>query len=249
MTALRAAAGDYLALRRAVGFKLMRGEGLLFDFVDYTESHGATSITTEMALRWATLPADATVGWWRSRLCVVRCFARYMTALDPSTEVPPLDLLPRVNAGSNRATPYLYSTADIEALLAAARTIPSTLAAATSETLIGLLAVTGMRVGEALRLDRDDLDRGYGLLRVRDSKFDRSREVPLHDSTLDALDVYAAVCDEHFPTPRSTALFVSTTGGRLAYRTVNWRFQRLVHTACLQPFSPRCRPRLHDFRH
>ena len=249
MSDLRTAAADYLTIRRAVGFKLKRGEHLLFVFVDYLESQRATSITCQLALAWATLPAEATVGWWTSRLCVVRCFARHMSAIDPETQVPPLDLLPRANAGSARATPYLYSPDDVAALMAAARSVPTPLAAATSETLIGLLAVTGLRVGEALRLDRDDIEWGRGLLRVRDSKFNRSREVPLHPSTLEALRAYTRARDERFPMPASPSVFVSTTGGRLAYRTVNWRFERLVRAAGLKPRSARCRPRLHDFRH
>lgn len=249
MTNLRAAAGEYLAIRRAVGFKLERAEHLLFDFVEFMESEGTARITSELALRWATLPAEATPGWWRSRLCVVRCFARHVSALDPTTEVPPTDLFPRVNAGSARATPYLYSATELAALLAAARSIRSPLAAATCETLLGLLAVTGMRVGEALRLDGDDLDWSRGLLTVRDSKFDRSRQVPLHNTTLDALRAYARVRDERFRQPRSSSFFVSRSGGRLSYRGVNWHFERLVRKAGLQPRSARCRPRLHDFRH
>ncbi len=249
MTGLRVAVSEYLSIRRAVGFKLDRAEHLLFGFVEYAESQGATSITSELALRWATLPAQASPGWWQSRLCVVRCFARHMSALDPSTEVPPTDLLPRSYAGRARATPYLYSPVELDALMAAARSIRSPLTAATCETLIGLLAVTGMRVGEALRLDVNDLDWAHGLAVVRDSKFDRSREVALHHSTLDALRTYLRVRDQRFATPRSPSLFVSRTGGRLSYRTVNWHFERLVRNAGLQPRSARCRPRLHDFRH
>lgn len=249
MTNLHAAAEEYLTIRRAVGFKLERAEHLLFNFVEFLESQGASRITSELALRWATLPTAATPGWWRSRLCVARCFARHRSAVDPSTEVPPTELLPRLNAGSSRATPYPYSATDVAALLAAARSIRSALAAATCETLIGLLAVTGMRVGEALRLDRDDLDWNRGLLTVRDSKFDRCREVPLHQTTLGALRTYARIRDERCPQPRSPSFFVSRSGQRLAYRTVNWHFERLVRKAGLQARSARCRPRLHDFRH
>src|SRR5829696_615917 len=93
MSGLRDAAEDYLAVRRAMGFKLARGEGLLFDFVEFVEAQGSATITTELCLRWATLPAGATSGWWTSRLCVTRCFARYMSAIAPATEVPPTDLL------------------------------------------------------------------------------------------------------------------------------------------------------------
>lgn len=249
MTDLRSAAEQYLATRRAVGFKLTHVEPLLRDFVRFARAHNATRVTCELALRWATAPQGATPAWWRSRLCVVRCFARYLQAIDPATEVPATDLLPRLAAGSNRAEPYPYSETEVAALLAAARSIRSTLTAATCQTLIGLLAVTGMRIGEALRLDRDDLDRSRGVLIVRDSKFARSREVPLHQTTLAALGRYGRLRDCYRPTPRSRSLFISRTGGRLSYSTMNWHFGRLVRAAGLQPRSERCRPRLHDLRH
>lgn len=249
MTSLRTHAGDYLALRRAVGFKLARTEHLLFDFVEFVDLEGTGHITSEVAVRWATRPADASPTWWANRLCAARCFARYMVAVDPSTEVPPTNVLPRVAAGSARATPYLYTADEVADLLAAARTIRSPLAAATCETIIGLLAVTGLRVGEALRLECDDVDFGDALLCVRDSKFDRSRLVPLHDSTLDALRAYTQVRDERFSPPRSPSFFVSRSGERLGYDGFNWHFARLVRKAGLHPKSARCRPRLHDFRH
>ena len=249
MNALHTAAEQYLAVRRGVGFKLDHVEHLLFEFVEFMRAQGATRVSCELALLWATRPADASPGWWRSRLCVARCFARYLSAFDPSTEIPPIDLLPRINSGSSRATPYVYSDGEVAALMAAARSTRSSLTAATCGTLIGLLAVTGMRVGESLRLDRDDLDDDRGLLVVRHSKFDRSREVPLHDSTLDALHRYGRIRDQHFPTPRSPSFFTSRTGGRISYRTMNWHFERLVRKAGLQPRSDRCRPRMHDLRH
>jgi len=249
MTDLQAAAAQYLATRRAVGFKLTHVEPLLADFVRFAGSRNATHVTCDLALQWATAPQDATPAWWKGRLCVVRCFARYLSAVDPATEVPPTDLLPRQASGSNRAEPYLYSDAEVSALLAAARSIRSPLTAATCETLIGLLAVTGMRVGEALHLDRGDLDRVRGVLIVRDSKFDRSREVALHESTLAALDRYGRLRDVHHPTPQSSSLFISHTGGRLSYRTINWHFGRLVRKAGLAPRSGRCRPRMQDLRH
>jgi integrase len=249
MSDLRLAAQQYLAIRRGVGFKLDHVERLLFDFVEFMRSRGMTSISSEAALQWATWPADASPGWWKGRLCVVRCFARYVSGLDPSTEIPPTDLLPRLNSGSNRAIPFAYSESEIVALMTAARSIRSPLTAATCQTLIGLLSVTGMRVGEALRLDRNDLDSDRRLLVVRHSKFDRSREVPLHASTINALRNYASLRDQHFPAARSDSFFVSRTGERISYRTMNWHFARLVRTAGLQPPSTRCRPRMHDLRH
>lgn len=249
MNDLHTAAEQYLVVRRAVGFKLDHVERLLFEFVEFMQSRGITRVTCEVALRWATHPVDASPGWWRARLCVARCFARHLSALDPATQIPPTNLLPRLNNGSCRATPYVYSEGEITALMMAARSARFPLTAATCETVIGLLSVAGMRIGECLRLDRDDLDDERGLLVVRHSKFDRSREVPLHESTLSALHSYARIRDQRFPVPRSPSFFVSWTGGRLSYRTMNWHFERLVRKAGLQPRSARCRPRMHDLRH
>jgi len=249
MSAMHDAAEEYLSIRRAVGFKLARTEGLLFSFVDFADAEGATRVTSELALRWATLPADASWSWWNSRLCVVRCFTRHLSALDPSTEVPPLDLLPRTPARALRAEPYLYSDAEIAALMTAAESKRFPLTAATLQTLIGLLAVTGMRIGEALRLDDGDVDWQRGVLTVRQSKFDRSREVPLHPSTVDALRSYVEIRDERFPRPQSTSFFVSWKGTAVSYRTINEHFADLVRKAGLRPQSRRCRPRWHDFRH
>jgi integrase/recombinase XerD len=232
-----------------VGFKLERAGRLLFAFVEYLDSQAATRITTQLAVRWATVPGQAATGWWKNRLCAARCFARHMSALDPATEVPPTDLLGRLDPGGGRAEPYLYSAGEVVAVMAAARSIRSPLTAATCETLIGLLATTGMRAGEALRLDIDDFEPARGVLVVRDSKFDRSREIPLHPSTRPALVDYTRVRGQHHPRPRSASFFLSRTGGRLSYRTLNWHFDRLVRKAGLQPRSANCRPRLHAFRH
>ena len=147
MTNLHIAVEEYVGIRRALGFKLQRDLRLLNDFVDFIESEGATTLTTELALRWSMLPGESNPGWWWCRLSIVRCFSRYMSAIDPSTEIPPMGLLTK---GDRRATPYLYSDAEIVSLLAAARTMRNALTGATCETLIGLLAVTGMRIGEAL---------------------------------------------------------------------------------------------------
>ncbi len=178
MSPLGQALADYLRVRRALGFRLDRAERLLAQFVAYLHDHNAEVLTIDQALAWATSPADATPRWWAHRLSTVRGFAAYLHALDARVEVPPPGLL---RSGPRRQTPYLYSQADIAALVDAAGTLPRPLGAATYQTLIGLLAVTGMRVGEAIRLDRDDLDADHdGLLTVRHSKFGKSRLVPLH---------------------------------------------------------------------
>jgi integrase len=241
------ALADYLRVRRALGFKLDRAERLLAQFVAYLHDHDAEVPTIEDALAWAMSPTDATPRWWAHRLSTVRGFAAYLHALDPRVEVPPPGLLRR---GPRRAIPYLYSAADIGALVDAVAMLPRPLGAATYQTLIGLLAVTGMRVGEAIRLDRDDLDADHdGLLRVRDSKFGKSRQLPLHPSTVAAVRGYLQVRDELLPAPTSPALLLSTAGTRLRYNNV-WRtFHRLVQRAGLTTRSASCQPRIHDLRH
>jgi integrase/recombinase XerD len=245
MTDLRQALDDYLAIRRALGFKLQRVGQMLPGFVTYMEQAGAATITTELALAWAKQPAGG-AAWWRIRLRAVRGFARHVQNVDPCTEVPPADLLP---APPTRATPYLYSESDVGRLMTAARALASPLKAVTYETLVGLLATTGMRMGEAIRLDRADLDWNNGVLTVRSSKFGKSREVPLHPSTLDALRAYQRRCDQLCPRPKAPSFFISTTGTRLDQPTVGATFVMLARQAGLRPRSLRCRPRPHDLRH
>ncbi len=246
MIPLRPALADYLAMRRALGYKLQRTEKLLADFIGYVEAADANRVTTDLAVGWATLPANGDVSWWSGRLTVVRGFATYLHTLDSTTEVPPTDLLPD---RSHRAVPYLYSDENIAGLVEAAETLRSPLRVLTYQTLIPLLAVTGMRVGEAIRLDTNDLDFEQDLLTVRLSKFGKSRELPLRISTLDALREYLRRRDRLHPNPKASSLFISTAGTRLLYCNVNWTFLRLVHQAGLKPRSKTCRPRLHDLRH
>ena len=155
MTPLRRALADYLAMRRALGYRLARAEKLLAQFLAYLEDRGETRLRTETALAWATLPTGTDPSWWTSRLTVVRSFATYLHTIDPATQVPPADLL---RAHPRRATPYLYTDEDVAALLAAASGLRTTHRVATYRTLIGLLVVTGMRVGEAIALDLRDFD-------------------------------------------------------------------------------------------
>ena len=155
MSPLRAALEDYLRLRRSLGFKLEWDGRMLDQFIAFMERAGATTVTTELALRWAKLPRDVHPYHWRKRLGVVRLFARYLATIDPQTEIPSKDLPP---AARRRLPPYIYSPPEIAALMRAARGLSPRSRAATIETLIGLMAATGMRLGEALRLDRGDID-------------------------------------------------------------------------------------------
>jgi integrase/recombinase XerD len=244
----RAEAAEYLTLRRALGYKLIGQGRLLAGFVDYLEESGAEVITTELALAWSRQPVRSSPLSHHQRLAVVRGFARHCQGLDPRTEIPAADLLP---ARFNRAVPYLYSPDEITALMEAARAIRHPLRAATYETLVGLLAATGMRVGEATGLDRDDVDLPAGRLLVRCGKNGKSREVAMHPSTTEALGVYARRRDAHCPRPSSPSFFLSIAGTRLDYRSVWHEFDRMRQRARLEDRSrsrPRP-PRLHDLRH
>jgi integrase len=243
---LRPALNDYLTMRRTLGYKLLRSEKLLIDFINYVEAAASERVTIDLAVAWATLPVSGDASWWSGRLSVVRGFATFLRTLDAATEVPPTDLLP---GRSHRAVPYLYSDEDVAALVGAAKILSSPLRVLTYRTMLPLLAVTGMRVGEAIRLDRDDLDFEHGLLTVWRSKFGKSRELPLHPTTLDALRAYLRRLDQLHPGSKARSLFISTAGTRLLYCNVNWTFLRLVREAGLKPRSAACRPRLHDLRH
>ena len=246
MTFLRQALADYLAVRRAMGYRLARPEKLLAQFLTYLEERGETRLRTDTALAWATLPAGkAPSWWWRSRLTVVRRFATYLHTIDPATEIPSADLL---QARTPRATPYLYTDEDIAALLAATSRLRTSHRAATFRTLLGLLVVTGMRVGEAIALDRRDFDAEQGLITVRQGKLGKSRALPLHPTAATAVQQYLRRPDR--PAARHpAALFVSTVGNRLLYCDVQRTFSSLVRRAGLTPKSTVCRPRLHDIRH
>jgi len=246
MSQLRAALADYLSLRRAMGYKLTRTGALLSQFVVYLEDADAGTITVEHALAWATLPAQTSLDWQAQRLSDVRGFASWMSAIDPATEVPPTDLLPR---RTHRPTPYLFSEADIAALLAACNTLRPPRRAATYRTLLGLLAATGMRIGEAIRLDRSDIDVAAGLLLVRSSKFGKDRYLPLHTTTVGALTGYLAWCDGQPLQPSTAAVFTSLRGTRLHYGNVRSTFLTLVDYAGLRPRSASCKPTIHGLRH
>jgi integrase/recombinase XerD len=245
MTPLSRQVEQYVQVRRALGCKLEREGRLLPDFVAFLERHGATYITSELALRWATMPASATPWWWATRLSMVRRFAQYVYAFDGRTEIPSRDLLPSTK--SRRLTPYVYSEDDVLALMGATHML-SGLMAHTYATLIGLLMATGMRVGEVLALDRTDIDWQTGILVVRHAKFGKSRELPLHPTTVQALLAYKGERDRCLPRQHSPGFLLSLAGTRLLYKNVHFTFLRLLHQAGLAERRPR-RPRIHDMRH
>lgn len=245
MSALGQAADEYLALRRTMGFKLKGHDRLLADFVDYLQCCRSRTITTQAALSWATAPA-VSQSYRAERLCAVRGFARYVKGSDPDVEVPRVGLL----AGRpQRPIPYPYSKADIAALVEAAGKLEPVLRGATYATLFALLATTGIRVGEAIRLERNDVDLRRGVLEINDTKFRKQRRLPLHDSAVAALNRYTKVRDQLCAKPKAPSFFVSTRGTRLLYTCINGVFRRLVDDIGLTERPPASRPRIHGLRH
>ena len=246
MSPLRQRVEDYLTLRRALGYKLEDHGRLLSAFVDDLEQAGTSTITVEAALAFAMKPQQVQPYRWKQRLTVIRGFARYLQPLEPATEVPPSDLLAYRR---RRPTPYLFTEAEITRLLAAAGALAHPLRSATHRTLFGLLAATGMRGGEALRLDRDDVDLDGGMLDITETKFNKSRRLPLHASTVAALADYAHVRDRFWPRLCQPSFFINTRGSRLAARRVRAVFADLVDQLGLEPRGGSGRPRMHDLRH
>ena len=248
MTTIRAAAEDYLAIRRSLGFKLGTQGQVLMDFVAYLEHKGTETVTTEVTVEWATRPSGASALWHAMRLGVARRFAAHLQLLDPRCQVPPPDLLPERH---RRLPPRLFSADDIAALMAEARRLRPAFRAATAETVIGLLAVTGLRAGELVRLNRDDVDFTAGALAVSATKFNKSRVLALHDTAVQALRAYAILRDQRWPGTCSSAFFMSIRGNRLSQSALNATFTVLARTAGLEPgpTSRERRPTPHGLRH
>jgi integrase/recombinase XerD len=247
MTVLEQRLDEYLQLRRTLGHKLGHAHRYLPRFVTFLDEHGAEFVTIEAALAWSLAPA-VPVGSVvpADRMMVVRGFARYLSGIDPRTEVPPAGT---IRHPKHWRRPFIYSDADVLAMIEQARlVIPQPLRSATYQTLIGLLATTGLRVGEALRLDRADLDRSEGVLRIRESKFGKSRLVPLHASAVDALERYDHTRQQLLPEPSTEALFVSLRATRVIYQSV-WPVHRRLCELAGVGASSNVTPRIHDHRH
>jgi len=247
---LQQALAEYLRLRRSLGHELAEAGWLLPGFVAYLDAHGARTVTIEAALAWAQQAPMSPTGKATTigprRMTAARGFARYLSGIDASTQVPPLGLMPH-RAPWRR--PFIYSPADIEAVMAQARhLIGSPLRAATYETLIGLLAASGLRIGEAIKLDRSDVDWAQGVLLIRESKFGKSRLVPVHSSSMQALAGYTQLRDQFQPQPSGPSFFVSLKRKRLLYAVVQETFRQFIDAAAVGVGAP-SPPRLHDIRH
>jgi integrase/recombinase XerD len=242
----------YLALRRGLGFKLKVEERHLGRFVSFLAERGALRITPKLAIEFATEHRELSRGAWVQRFSAVRAFAQYWHGFDPETEVPPSGLL---RCPKKRARPRICTEAEIEQLLEATRAVrPSRvhgLKPATVYALLGLLIVTGLRIGEALRLQSTDVDWQSGLLRIRETKFGKSRLVPLHSSTLRQLKRYARLRDAFLARtnrPAAPRFFVTNRGTPVSDTNMRSTFRNLVRNAGLCEDSQPL-PRLHDLRH
>jgi integrase len=246
MTTLRCALERYLSMRQGLGYKYRDQARRLRDFISFMERRKATTIKAKLALAWATLPPRSSVSSAR-RLIEVRGFARHVASIDPKTEIPPSGIFPQ----QKRPKPYVYSAAEINALLAAALALPPTdgLRRWTYHHLFGLIAVTGMRLSEAIGLQRGDVDLEQGVLTVRQAKFGKSRLIPLHPTTRAALRSYAERRDHHLGSRCGPHFFVAERGGRLLKQYVHRVFWRLSREIGLRRPGDSTGPRIHDLRH
>jgi integrase len=250
MKPLEQALNDYVSVRRSLGFRFQTPAILLRSFVVFLQAEGASHITRELALRWALQPAKVQPSTWTARLGMVRRFAIWCSATEPLTEIPPADLLPHTY---RRKPPHIFSDEEIERLLRKTQQLPSPkgLRAHTFTTLFGLLMVTGMRVSEALGLEKPDIDFDHGILHIRCGKFGKSRYVPIHPSTVEALKKYAQARDHLFPSPLTLAFFLSERGTRITNGMTEYTFAKLSQQIGLrlQAKHHGRGPRLHDMRH
>jgi integrase len=250
MNLLERALEDYISIRRALGSQFRQPASLLRNFVAFLRTEGESHITTTLALRWATQPTGVDPFRWAARLGMVRRFAIWNSAIDPRTEIPSADLLP---FHRRRKPPHIYSDEEIERLLRRTRQLPSSkkLRARTFTTLFGLLVASGMRINEALSLDRSDVDLGRGILHIRRTKFRKSRYVPVHATTVAALKKYGKVRDHLFSAPSTPAFFISERGRRIPAKTAQYNFAKVSQQVGLRVAAKNHGrgPRLHDLRH
>ncbi|MDR0782297.1 MAG: tyrosine-type recombinase/integrase [Propionibacteriaceae bacterium] len=248
MSQLRVLLDGYLSTRRALGFKLAAPAKALHGFVSWMEEAGEPTISHDLAVAWASQFSRSTV---LERLNYVKQFAEHVAWFDPGTEIPVLD---GRRYGSHRARPLIFTDAQINALLAAAGRLTPHVRAVTWRTLLGLLTVTGLRISEARNLEDDDItldesDDGSGWARITDTKFGKSRMVPLHKSTMTAIRRYQRLRDKAFPTRKTMAVFVAGRGTKIAVSTAGNTFREIREMAGLAGSSTEPAARLHDFRH
>lgn len=248
MTELRETVERYLRIRRSLGFKMKAEEHRLLRFTEYLEEQRCDHITTRLTVEWATLPKACNPACWGSRYCTVRRFARFVRALDPRTEILPSGVL---TSRYRRKAPHIYSAEEIVGLLEAAKQSrsPKRLWGWTFSTIFGLMAATGMRVCEIVLLDREDIDLGEGVIRVRETKFRKSRLVPIHPTVVKALRQYVRIRDRTCPQVQCRSFFVTEMGKRPTAKHMGKKFLALARKIGLRGPNGTAGPRLHDLRH
>lgn len=242
-------AEEYLRYRRSLGFRLKAEGPLLMKFASFADAEAEDGrLDTVLALRWARLPGDASPLYWARRLEIVRCFARYLAVFDTRTQIPPKGIL---GPAHQRIAPHIFTEQELATLIdacAGLRPIDG-LRPHTYAVLLGLLACTGLRISEALRLEDFDVDLKHGVLSVRETKFHKSRLVPLHPSTQERLAAYRRIRLERCPEPLCPRFFLSGHGAALPYSTVRSTFRSVIRRLGWEPQDGRRRPRMYDLRH
>jgi integrase len=239
----------YLDYRRALGFDMQSSEKLLLQFAQFVDQSGRRGpLTTDLILRWVNLPENAAMSYKANRLSIARGFARYLAARDGKTEVPDWRLMPKIF----RHRPHLLGEPQIRQLIVATGRLKRSyqLRPLTYETLFGLLASTGLRISEALKLTRKQADLKRGILRIERTKFKKSRLVPLHPTATQALRQYSEARDRQWGLSDDGPFFVGRFGRALSYDGVGWAFRWLcVDLGWRKGNGEWPRPRIHDLRH
>lgn len=241
----------YLSVRRNLGYDLGTSERILRRFTRFADGEGVHHIDTPLFLRWHATLADACTSTRVARFTAVRLFAQWLSSFDPAHEVPPRRLLP---GSIQRSRPHIYTDVEIGAIIVAATELPSTygLRGLTCSTLFGLIAVTGLRISEALALDAQDLDPEHGVLRVRQGKLGKERLLPLDPSVVTQLIDYLAERDRLIG-HRARPLFVTDKATRITDCCARYNFARACQQIGLRNPQPYCKhgrgPRIHDLRH
>lgn len=239
---------DYLTMRRQLGFALKVQGHQLLRFGRFADDCGHQGpITLELAVQWARSNAQKPITW-ATRIEVLRPFVKYRAQFEPATAIPPAQLF---GSCRRRLVPHIYSDQEVQLLLTAAAQLPPAggLRPATYETLFGLLAATGLRISEALHLALQDVDLQAGIITVRETKFRKSRLVPLHPTTTEALQQYAHLRDVKVPIPTVDDFFLSDGGRRMLLDTVQRRFRSLCNQLHWRSRGDHPAPRIQDLRH
>lgn len=249
MSGLRESLSDYLELRRSLGFSLKTEERFLLNYVSFMERRHATHITVKLAVEWARQPAMTSANYHAGRLRALRAFARYLVLSDPRTEIPSADLLPRQRSSFR---PHIFSEQEIGGILAGS--LKQSGGATRFYCLVhyaiyGLISVTGMRVGEVLKLDIGDVDLDQGVITIRNAKFGKSRLVPVHETTRLALQRYRDERDAYLDGRMVEPFFISKLGNRIDHSALDRSFRRLSRRIGIREASSSTGPRLHDLRH